>query len=217
MHAVYIKVEYKNTQDFLNAIVAYQTKKPIIAENLIIQIPRQLYTKNLLNDNNPTKTLLLESLVKPGTTPADLIQLLQDSLDTAGVTDEIIIIDPYFYASIKGPQQQHKTQAYTNLLKNTLQKYKSQIRSMKIITDASKQDNTMRQIVHTAINAAIPSASITDTYSSDIHDRFWITNNRKAGILVGTSLNHLGNKYALVCQLDATDVQEIITSLSSLL
>jgi hypothetical protein len=51
--------------------------------------------------------------------------------------------------------------------------------------------------------------------TSDVfHDRFWIAD-RQRGLLVGTSLNGLGRRYALIDYMRETDVRDVVEALVS--
>jgi hypothetical protein len=60
-----------------------------------------------------------------------------------------------------------------------------------------------------------PSLNIIHSKSDDFHDRYWISGNREKAILTGTSINGLGNKFALVDRVNTSDVRVIVNELKS--
>lgn len=155
-----------------------------------------------------------EDLVKVGATQSSVLNVLQKYLDKVGIDKELVIVDPYFYApNPKNPD-------YILLLTTVLTKYLPTVSNLIIVTLPNTPtrnliDLTMKSKIETSLKAVNPLLNIISVTSNNYHDRFWISNNRTKGILVGSSLNSLGNKYALVDRLNITDVREIITELKT--
>ena len=72
----------------------------------------------------------------------------------------------------------------------------------------------MKAEVASRLGALTPSITLQHSICNRYHDRFWITSTRSEGLVVGTSLNGLGKRYALVDKLAADDVHSIVSSLS---
>jgi hypothetical protein len=60
-----------------------------------------------------------------------------------------------------------------------------------------------------------PHISVEHSKSKYFHDRFWIADDLR-GIFVGTSLNGLGKKYALVDNIRDSDTNSIVEELRRL-
>jgi hypothetical protein len=71
-------------------------------------------------------------------------------------------------------------------------------------TTATKAD------IHTVVNTLNTSVQIRDFSTDEFHDRYWIDPDKNIGIVMGNSLNGLGNKIALIDKLNSDDVAEIV-------
>lgn len=148
---------------------------------------------------------LNESVIPKGTAQPKIIDILIKYLTKVGIDHELIIVDPYFLAKPKNPK-------YAQLIESVLINFISTIDTIRIIT-TTKVDTSLLEQINTTLKVHKPSLQIIHTTTDDFHDRFWISNNREKGILIGTSLNGLGNKFSLVDRLNTSDVQEIVNEL----
>ena len=151
---------------------------------------------------------LNESFVPQGATADKIITILHRYLDRIGIDNELIIIDPYFFANT------HDTVTYTQTIVDVLEKYLTAISTVIIITN-KKVDYALKSSIISKLKDVKSSLIIEHKESQNYHDRFWISNKREKGIVTGTSLNGLGRKYALVDRLNITDVRSIVSSLVS--
>ena len=151
---------------------------------------------------------LLEHLVVKGATQNHIVGAIHKYLDKVGVDNELIIIDPYFYAPTTDT-------TYAATIDLTLDKYLAQVDTLHIITYPNKVDATLKTTIETNLKTKKPLINILHKTSNDYHDRFWISNNREKGILTGTSLNGYGKRYSLLDRLNTSDVREIVNSLQT--
>ena len=78
--------------------------------------------------------------------------------------------------------------------------------SLKLIIDSRKCNINLRE----NIIEKVP-VQVSVYYSEAIHDRWWIVENVKKGILCGTSLNGIGkDKLSTITPLSEDDVEKII-------
>ena len=215
---MYLKVTYPFSWDLSKAITDYATGHPIDLTGCEITLSNSRLNSEKIIQKGMTEiitgsTLLLEHVIKPKTPLPIIKNTLQKFLDNIGVSKELIIVDPYFYAKIKDKQQ---LTDYCDLIGSCLEKYSTVIENIYVVTDNGKNDPTTKNALHQKIRTTIPGVILNDTYSPDFHDRFWITNNRLSGILIGTSMNHIGKKYALIDYLKKDDVELIIQEFTSL-
>jgi len=157
-----------------------------------------------------TVEALNESIVAAGTPQNRIVQLLQKYLDKVQIDNELIILDPFFYAPTNITN-------YPAMIESILVKYIPTIDHIKIITTdrAVKIDSALKNQIEFTLKAHKPSLQISHTMTPDYHDRFWISSNREKGIVSGTSLNGLGNRLALIDRLNTSDVRDIVTSLKN--
>lgn len=64
--------------------------------------------------------------------------------------------------------------------------------------------------MHDILRKISPNIKITEIITDEFHDRFWIDVDNSKGIVMGTSLNGIGKKIALIDHLKSGDVREII-------
>ena len=151
---------------------------------------------------------LFEHLVVQGATQNHIVDTMHKYLDKIGVDNELIIIDPYFYAPTTDT-------TYPTTIDLILSKYLPQVDTLHIITFPNKVDVTLRTAIETNLKTKNTSLNILHKTSNNYHDRFWISNNREKGILTGTSLNGYGKRYSLLDRLNTSDVREIVGSLQT--
>jgi hypothetical protein len=152
--------------------------------------------------------LILEHLVVKGESINNIIGVLHLYLDKVGIDNELIIVDPYFFATTRDAN-------YATTVQQVISKYLTTVDTLRIITLPNKVDSTLKTSIENTLKTAKPTLSIIHNTSNNYHDRFWISNNREKGIITGTSLNGLGNKYALIDRLNITDVRSIIGVLTT--
>lgn len=149
---------------------------------------------------------ILEHIVPQGESQNKIVSTLHRYLDKVGIDNELIIVDPYFFAPTRDL-------TYPATVTLTIEKYLPQIDTLYIITLPNKVDATLKTIIENDLKAKKVSLNVIHKTSIDYHDRFWISNNRERGIITGTSLNGYGKKYSLLDRLNTSDVREIVSSL----
>lgn len=152
---------------------------------------------------------LLEHIVPPGETSAGIINVMHRYLDSIQVDEELIIVDPYFFAKTS------EVESYSNIIKKILKKYQSKLEKIRIVTLPNKVDFEVKNNIKKNIKELNESIDIVHVKSGKFHDRFWISNNRSKGVITGTSINGLGKRYALVDRIDDFDVKSIINGLKT--
>lgn len=73
----------------------------------------------------------------------------------------------------------------------------------------SNGEGDMHARMHAALSEVAPGVTVTDAKTGAFHDRFRINPDPGDGIVMGTSLNGLGARRALVDELSSSDVQDI--------
>jgi hypothetical protein len=131
---------------------------------------------------------------------------LQRHLDKVIKTDQLIIIDPYFFASTLDT-------GYPGFVLDILGKYVPSLNVIIIITLPGKVDNTIKNDIITRLSAVNSSLTIRHHTTDLFHDRFWLCGLNERGMFMGASLNGIGKKYCLVDYIDDADTKEIHTEL----
>ena len=148
---------------------------------------------------------LNEALVPPGA-PSDHVRgLVLRFMDALGVDSEVVIVDAYFF---------HSTHCgYADLVTSILERFLPTLSRVVVITSPETRHLRGKAAVEQAIAQMVPRPSLIHRTSLEYHDRFWITASRSKGLVMGTSLNGLGRRYALLDRLDDADVKAIVASL----
>jgi len=152
-----------------------------------------------------TSELLLEHIVAKGTGVPQIILVLQRYLDNLSIDNELIIVDPYFFA-------RPRSVGYEAMFCNIIEKYLPAIDDLIFITN-NQIDNNVKTNIENGLLSLKPGLNLQYNTSGDYHDRYWISSNREKGLVMGTSLNGLGNKLALVDRINTSDVRLIIGEL----
>lgn len=151
---------------------------------------------------------LLAAVVEPGQTKNFVESLMVKCLQNVDIDNELIIVDPYFYAYTADLD-------YPQFVANILRPFHGTLSTIKIITLPNKVNATIKTTVENEIYTLNSAIDIQHTTSELYHDRFWITAKRAKGIITGTSLNGLGRRYAIIDKLHEDDVKDIVNSLMS--
>ncbi|MFJ2991824.1 hypothetical protein [Pandoraea sp. NPDC087047] len=116
-----------------------------------------------------------------------------------GVKD-LFIIDPYFYSDDPG---------CVALFGKMMSEISEQLRSVTFFTNGRKANK--KSAMHSVLQNVAPKVSIEDVVTEEFHDRFWVDAEKNVGIVMGTSLNGIGKKIALIDHLSAHDARDIAT------
>jgi hypothetical protein len=149
---------------------------------------------------------LTEALVAPGTTSSTIELLLQGFLKALSVGNELVIVDPYFFAKTTDA-------SYPNLIQNVLLPVLPRLRTLTVITLPNKVDTALVANISHALTLHAPNLSVFHKTTTTFHDRFWINPVSSKGFICGSSLNGLGKKYALVDHLQQSDAKDVINAL----
>lgn len=164
--------------------------------------------KKDVKEKSSSEPVLLEHLVSPHHNRAATEAALQFLLGSIPINDELIIIDPYFYP----PMSTADAQIYSATIERVLLPFIGLLTSIKVITGSGvKQYSQLTKAEVEKVFKKYGHITMTHKSTNKVHDRFWISNQRKNGILMGSSLNGLTKKYNLIAALDPTDVASIVS------
>lgn len=138
-----------------------------------------------------------------------LIDTLRNKLIQLSPSKSLTIVDRYLFP--KGIKNQDE---YLTLFKQIVDSVIGKIKLVRFVTQPSYSDELYKKTVNLLENMN-PHISVEHSKSEYFHDRFWIADDQR-GIFVGTSLNGLGNKYALVDNIRESDTNSIVEELRRL-
>jgi hypothetical protein len=135
---------------------------------------------------------------------APLVAVVRGMLERLAATRELLVIDRYLFP--KRPAND-----YLDTLVSVVQPLLDSVSRLVLIT-SKVHDTILLGEFKDRLRVLRPTCEVLHRVSEDFHDRFWIVDQAR-GLVVGTSLNGLGRRYALVDYVDETDVAEIVTTL----
>lgn len=138
-----------------------------------------------------------------------LVKALSDQLKTLMPSQEILIVDRYFFAVGASERQD-----YVNSIREIFIPVVNDVTAITFIT-GHKSNLVTYESVKQILLKLNPTIAISCQETDDFHDRYWIVD-RARGMFVGTSLNGIGKKYALTDYLKEADVADIVKELKHL-
>lgn len=174
--------------------------------------------QQLLKERGPTGILSIRRLLEavlPKTDESDpkafemLVQTLRDKLLALNPAHKLILVDSYLFPRVRDRR------GYLEMFEDILSPVINQIQEVKFITSSDHFDSSLWEDVKQILQRVNPRLSTSYALSNHFHDRFWIVDESR-GLFVGTSLNGLGKRYALVDNISEDDTRAIITELKSL-
>lgn len=146
-------------------------------------------------------TVSMEDITSPSMTINEVEKIIHKFVMNLDASERLLIIDPYFYASSNVTDT---VDIFTRLLLSI----STNLKEVTFVTNGRKANT--KTAMHDAIKSIQPNITINDFSTDEFHDRFWLDPDRSIGIVMGTSLNGLGNKISLIDKLADQDVKEII-------
>ena len=137
------------------------------------------------------RQLLTEAVVKKGEPRAAILPVLHAHLAALGLTTELVIVDPYFFAATAD-------QTYAQMVHDAILPSLTTLARLIVVTAPDKVNAQLASSVSTLLSSASPNLKIVHSYSKSFHDRFWLNPMNGSGFISGTSLNGLGKRYALL-------------------
>ena len=149
---------------------------------------------------------LQEAIMPPSADVPALLAMLTQMLTLLSPRESFVVVDRYLLPKKRSAD-------YRDRLVSILEPLATRVASLTLVTDRS-HDAALLQDISTEISRRAPECRVVHRTSTQFHDRFWLADLDR-GLLVGTSLNGLGNRYALVDRMRSSDVQEIVQALRS--
>ena len=144
----------------------------------------------------------LKEEVLPDNTPRNVVlDTLRYKIDQCEASQSILIIDPYLFPF----------NSDSDYLSDLIKIFENSIKKcVKLeIATLSNRNQTLQQQMQNKISEMNQNIKINYKYTNVFHDRFWIADNTR-GVFVGTSLNGIGKKYAIIDWLQEDDAKAIV-------
>lgn len=142
-----------------------------------------------------------------------IVEMLRDRLIDLSPCNEIIIVDGYIFPD-NGSCSAADRKDYLQMFEDIFAPIISSVRAFNFVTKPGYNQGLFADFKRLLLGLN-PKSSVSCKTTNDFHDRFWIVD-RSKGLFVGTSLNGIGKKYALVDVIRDDDTKEIVNVLELL-
>lgn len=142
-------------------------------------------------------TFSMEDITSPSMLIDEIEVVISKFLASLKGAKRLLIIDPYFFAKSTKID-------VSALFSRLLMQISSDLEEICFITNGKKNDEKNKILAD--LDKKIKVYNVT---TDEFHDRYWIDPDNNKGILMGTSLNGLGNKISLIDHLKERDIIEI--------
>lgn len=141
-----------------------------------------------------------------------IVKVLRDKISTFSPSNNLVLVDNYIFpSSIRTAKEElDYIQIFEDIFFSTINK----IEKIIFVTKPNYNSNLYAKIEGLLLSIN-PDLSIMCKTTDAFHDRFWIIDKSK-GLFVGTSLNGIGKRYAMVDTIRDKDVQELMKVLENL-
>lgn len=139
-----------------------------------------------------------DAVMHPGITVNEIEKLILGFVKKLDGVKNLMIIDPYFYSS---------EVPVLTLFERMIGELSSGLESVTFLTKARPKID--RVAMHDVLKRLVPNIAISTVETEEFHDRFWIDPDAQKGLVMGTSLNGVTKKIALIDHLSREDVKQI--------
>ncbi|HDR9508892.1 TPA: hypothetical protein QDC03_007958 [Burkholderia cepacia] len=143
-------------------------------------------------------SLTCDAVMHGGIHVDEILDLVIKFVEKLKGVKDLFIIDPYFYSD--DPD-------CVALFGKMMSVLSEQLRSVTFFTNGSRANKKLA--MHSILQELAPEVLIGDVVTDEFHDRFWVDAEKNAGIVMGTSLNGIGKKIALIDHLSESDARDI--------
>lgn len=150
--------------------------------------------------------LTCDAITHPGFRTDEIEAIVLGIMSSLDGVRHLLIIDAFFYDD--KPDCLHLLEKIVRLMSSKLEK-------VTLITHGKRV--SMRPLMHNIFTTVVPGIQINDVVTEDFHDRYWIDVESTKEVMVGTSLNGIGKKIAMIDYANSADSREIVRLASALL
>lgn len=147
-----------------------------------------------------------DAVLHPGITVDEIEELILAFVGKLKGMKNLFIIDPYFYSS---------EPAVVALFEKMMMQVAAPLESVTFFS--KRRPSSERVAMHTVLANLKPSVKIKDVETNAFHDRYWIDPDGKKGLVMGTSLNGVTKKIALIDHLGSADAAQLAAMAQALL
>lgn len=150
--------------------------------------------------------LTCDAIMHPGITTDEIEAIVLGIMGKLDGAKHLLIIDAYFYDDKPD---------CLSLLERIIRSMSSKLEKVTLITNGKR--GSLRPAMHNVFYKIVPNIQINDVATDEFHDRYWIDFDSTRGVMIGTSLNGIGKKIAMIDYANAVDSREMVRLASSFL
>ncbi len=147
-----------------------------------------------------------DAIMHPGFKTDEIEAIVLGIMGKLDGVKHLLIIDAFFYDD--------KADCLL-LLEKIVKSMSSKLEKITLITHGKRV--SMRPAMHNVFRMVVPGIQINDVVTDNFHDRYWIDFDSTNGVMVGTSLNGIGKKIAMIDYANSVDSREIVRLASGFL
>lgn len=147
-----------------------------------------------------------DAIMHPGFKTDEIEAIVLGIMSKLDGVKHLLIIDAFFYDD--NPD-------CLLLLEKIVRSMSSKLEKITLVTHGKRVD--MRPAIHNVFRMVVPGIQINDVVTDNFHDRYWIDFDSTNGVMVGTSLNGIGKKIAMIDYANSVDSREIVRLASGFL
>lgn len=140
-----------------------------------------------------------DAVMHPGITIDEIEMLILGFVNKLDGVKHLIIIDQFFYSS---------EATVLDLFQRMIEKLSTHLERVTFFTKS--RPHIDRSAMHEVLTRLVPTIAIKTVETEKFHDRFWIDPDAQKGLVMGTSLNGVTKKIALIDLLSRGDVMQIV-------
>lgn len=141
-----------------------------------------------------------------------IVQILRELLLTLSPTDNLIIVDGYIFPKSAG--QDTDNESYLQMFEDIFAPVIGSVQEVKFITKP-QYNSELFEAIRQLLMQLNPDLRVLCKTTDEFHDRFWIVDQAR-GLFVGTSLNGIGKRYALVDRISENDIKDLMDVLAAM-
>lgn len=158
------------------------------------------------------RRIRLQEDISPKAPQPTATEFVAERLARLQPTSELIITDPFLFTySVKDDAL-----PYAQLVSGLISPLLTGGASLVAIVDSHQSHVRVEEAVLAELTAAQPGLQVSVVRASDFHDRFWIAD-RSRGVIMGSSLNKIGNKVFFIDSLSTGDVVAVLREVDAVL
>lgn len=147
-----------------------------------------------------------DAIMHPSFTTDEIEAVVLGIMSKLNGVKHLLIIDSFFYDD--------KPECLL-LLEKIVRSMSSKLEMVTLITHGKRL--SMQPGMHNVFSTVVPGIQINDVVTEDFHDRYWIDVENTKGVMLGTSLNGIGKKIAMIDHANVADTREIVRLASDFL